>query len=62
MKRIAKIRLHKERALSDYDTRDLDLATGDRGWVLGELLTTTADLRTLAVLTPPPTPSATPVG
>jgi len=30
MKRIAKIRLHKERTLSDYDTRDLDLATGDK--------------------------------
>ena len=30
MKHIAKIRLLKERTLSDYDTRDLDLATGDQ--------------------------------
>ena len=30
MKRIAKIRLHQERTLSDYDTRDLDLETGDK--------------------------------
>ena len=30
MKHIAKIRLLKERTLSDYDTRDLDLATGDK--------------------------------
>ena len=30
MKHIAKIRLIKERTLSDYDTRDLDLTTGDQ--------------------------------
>ena len=30
MKRIAKIKFHKENTLSDYDTRDLELTTGDK--------------------------------